>query len=139
MPLMSGKSKQAFSTNVRTEMNAGKPQKQALAIAYSVAKHNRKKKAHGGEVNPKLEAAHDEHSGHAMDIVERLRAKNAMAHGGMIDEGMNDEDEHELDMWDEGSEDSLSQDHFAEGGEVEMEPHEKRKMRMRSILSGMRK
>lgn len=35
MPLMSGKSKKAFSHNVRAEMNAGKPQKQAVAIAYS--------------------------------------------------------------------------------------------------------
>ena len=34
MPLYSGKSKAAFSHNVATEMNAGKPQKQALAIAY---------------------------------------------------------------------------------------------------------
>lgn len=138
MPLMSGKSKQAFSTNVRTEMNAGKPQNQALAIAYNVRKHNKKKYAKGGEVNPKLEAAHDEHEGSAMHLVEKLRAKKAMAHGGMVDEGMNDEDEHELDMWDEESEDSLSQDHFADGGEVEMDPHEKRKMRMRSILSGMK-
>ena len=36
MPLKSGKSKKAFSANVETEMAAGKPQKQAVAIAYSV-------------------------------------------------------------------------------------------------------
>ena len=36
MPLKSGKSKAAFSSNVKTEMAAGKPQKQAVAIAYSV-------------------------------------------------------------------------------------------------------
>jgi hypothetical protein len=35
MPLEPGKSKSAFSHNVKTEMNAGKPQKQAVAIAYS--------------------------------------------------------------------------------------------------------
>ena len=35
MPLEMGKSKEAFSHNVETEMNAGKPQKQAVAIAYS--------------------------------------------------------------------------------------------------------
>lgn len=29
-------SKQAFSQNVATEMNAGRPQKQAVAIAYAV-------------------------------------------------------------------------------------------------------
>ncbi len=36
MPLKSGKSKAAFSANVETEMAAGKPQKQAVAIAYAV-------------------------------------------------------------------------------------------------------
>lgn len=36
MPLNYGKSKAAFSQNVRAEMHAGKPQKQAVAIAYSV-------------------------------------------------------------------------------------------------------
>ena len=34
MPLDHGKSKEAFSRNVATEMKAGKPQKQAVAIAY---------------------------------------------------------------------------------------------------------
>lgn len=35
MPLQAGKSKEAFSHNVEVEVNAGKPQKQAVAIAYS--------------------------------------------------------------------------------------------------------
>lgn len=35
MPLKTGKSKKAFSENVKTEMAAGKPQKQAVAIAFS--------------------------------------------------------------------------------------------------------
>lgn len=35
MPLESGKSKAAFSHNVEVEVEAGKPQKQAVAIAYS--------------------------------------------------------------------------------------------------------
>lgn len=37
MPLAAGKSKAAFSKNVRTEVAAGKPTKQAVAIAYSAA------------------------------------------------------------------------------------------------------
>ena len=40
MPLQKGKSKQAFSNNVKTEMAAGKPQKQAVAIAYSVKRRS---------------------------------------------------------------------------------------------------
>lgn len=34
MPLESGSSKESFSHNVATEVNAGKPQAQAVAIAY---------------------------------------------------------------------------------------------------------
>ena len=36
MPLNKSKSKAAFSENVAAEMHAGKPQKQAVAIAYAV-------------------------------------------------------------------------------------------------------
>jgi hypothetical protein len=43
MPLNKSGSKRAFSENVRTEMAAGKPQKQALAIAYSVQREGAKR------------------------------------------------------------------------------------------------
>lgn len=36
MPLIKSKSKKAFEHNVKAELNAGKPKKQAVAIAYSV-------------------------------------------------------------------------------------------------------
>ncbi len=35
MPLKPGKSKKTFGDNVKREMQAGKPQKQAVAIAYA--------------------------------------------------------------------------------------------------------
>ena len=38
MPLKRSASKKAFSENVATEMRAGRPQRQALAIAYDVKK-----------------------------------------------------------------------------------------------------
>jgi hypothetical protein len=38
MPLKSGKSQSAISSNIRTEMDAGKPQKQAVAIALNTAR-----------------------------------------------------------------------------------------------------
>ncbi len=37
MPLTKGSSKEAFSQNVKAEVAAGKPQKQAVAIAYRVS------------------------------------------------------------------------------------------------------
>lgn len=52
MPLIKGKSQKAFKHNIEAEMDAGKPQKQALAIAYNVKRKNSKKKmAKGGSVD----------------------------------------------------------------------------------------
>lgn len=45
MPLVKGKaarSRKGFSENVRREMHEGKPQKQAVAIAYSEARRGKK-------------------------------------------------------------------------------------------------
>jgi hypothetical protein len=47
MPLVSGKkakTRKGFSTNVKREIEAGKPQKQAVAIAYSKARETKKGK-----------------------------------------------------------------------------------------------
>ncbi len=43
MPLKKSTSKAAFSKNVKAEMKAGKPQKQAVAIAYAVKREAAKK------------------------------------------------------------------------------------------------
>lgn len=45
MPLISGKkakTRAGFSENIKREMNAGKPQKQSIAIAYSKAREGKK-------------------------------------------------------------------------------------------------
>jgi len=44
MPLKKSSSKKAFGENIKKEIEAGKPQKQAVAIAYSVKKEVEKKR-----------------------------------------------------------------------------------------------
>jgi hypothetical protein len=47
MPLMKGKSPKVFSKNVKELMQSGRPQKQAVAIAYS-----QKRKSGGAKRQP---------------------------------------------------------------------------------------
>lgn len=48
MPLKRGASRATVSANIRTEIKAGRPQKQAVAIALSEARRTGKKKARRG-------------------------------------------------------------------------------------------
>lgn len=43
MPLKKSKSKAAFKSNIRAEVKAGKPVKQAVAIAYSEKRRAKKR------------------------------------------------------------------------------------------------
>ena len=74
MPLYESSSKKAFSHNIEAEIHAGKPQKQAVAIAYS-----EKRKAEGegysegGEVEDGMddhEAMLDQVASEAMSAIE---------------------------------------------------------------------
>ena len=44
MPLSKGKSKESFEKNIKTEIKAGKPPKQAVAIAYAEKRRGKGKK-----------------------------------------------------------------------------------------------
>ena len=67
MPLVRSGSKPAVSENIRREMDAGKPQKQAVAIALNVA---RKYRAEGGQVfeGPIVSAVPGRTDKHEMDV-----------------------------------------------------------------------
>lgn len=93
MPLTNSRSKKAFSKNVSAEMKAGKPQKQALAIAYSVARKSKAKKMYAGGETPD----------HNMPLERDVRNHNQKLHphasyaeGGMIDEDDVFEGGHEM-------------------------------------------
>lgn len=55
MPLVQGSSKAAVSKNIKTEIAAGRPQKQAVAIALNTA---RKSGGKGHAKSPLLHALH---------------------------------------------------------------------------------
>jgi hypothetical protein len=49
MPLKKSASDKAFTSNLKAELGAGKPKKQALAIAYSVQREAAKNKMQSGK------------------------------------------------------------------------------------------
>jgi hypothetical protein len=49
MPLIKSKSDKAFKSNIKAEVKAGKPVKQAVAIAYSTKRAAPKKMCGGGK------------------------------------------------------------------------------------------
>lgn len=87
MPLMHGKSEKAFTHNVRAEMEAGKPQKQSLAIAYAMKK--KKKMADGGEITPQPTSTATIDPKKAADVTASMRKAFGYAEGGMTDDDDN--------------------------------------------------
>ncbi len=135
MPLIQGKSKGAFSSNVGAEMNAGKPQSQALAIAYAIKRKNAKKGmctggmagySSGGEVM----GSSDQSMFDAGDIADAIIAKH----------------KEPVSVTDPGYDDYLSDDGdmeygMADGGIVEdsEDPKARRKKMLAGIMAAHRK
>lgn len=80
MPLIHSKSKKAFAENIRKEREAGKPEDQAVAIAYNVAG---KEKRTGEKISKSIRAdkaphhsSHIEELGSAYEQTVSSGAKN---------------------------------------------------------------
>lgn len=108
MPLFRGKKN--ISRNIETEMEAGKPQRQSIAIAYAMAKKHKAEKeacggmmAEGGMVSGEQSsctehcvqpcAIHEQGSGYDHDMVSRIMAKREKMYseGGMVANGGEDD------------------------------------------------
>lgn len=65
MPIVKSSSKKAFESNIRAEVNAGKKQKQAVAIAYSIKRKyqgdNAMKKIHHTKAAHHMKKAEHHH------------------------------------------------------------------------------
>jgi hypothetical protein len=120
MPLIKSKSKKAVSENISTEMDAGKPQKQSIAIALDVQRRakGKKKFALGGAVEA------PGRSGHPYDRNPGAPAKKPNDRREPVSEYMGERatygnpparkpDDHRPPK------EEYMADHFAEGGEVE--------------------
>lgn len=78
MPLIKSGSREAVSTNIRREMEAGKPQRQAVAIALDVAR--RAKRASGGPAaTPRSLYRKPTHAGPINSVVPGRTDNHAMA------------------------------------------------------------
>lgn len=90
MPLMQGKSKRSFDHNVKTEVNSGKPQRQALAISYAIKRRNEMKRMpEGDEGEPSPGAIDNDNYASSYNSKEQLLKKvmerRRMAEGGMVE------------------------------------------------------
>lgn len=101
MPLIKSGSKKAMSSNISAEMHAGKPQKQAIAIAYSV-KRRAQHMADGGQVQ-NLKENYNMRDGRniADEMRRRKKGLTQMAEGGMAGGSPEYNDEFDMSSTDE--------------------------------------
>lgn len=121
MPLIQSKSKKSFEKNVETEMDAGKPKAQSLAIAYAM-KRRADNKAYGGMVHePEIHK----------DMIRHIIEQRKMAMGGMV----KSDDNFLKENYDDASQLSDGQESF-EGTDMEdpIDPMEKKRQIMMRVM-----
>lgn len=115
-PLIYGKSPIAFSKNVKEEIESGKPQKQALAIAYAIKRRAAaRKKAFGGNIQKDVMSSNDE------DMANEDKMYESISKRMFLEEGDEEEDEKENE---ENLNPTLAQAimrKYADGGQVDLE------------------
>jgi hypothetical protein len=123
MPLSQGKSKKSFEKNLKTELGAGKPKAQSLAIAYNIQRKNKVKKAQGGLISAKdeIEATEDNQDKAHIDM-EPSKASGSEDEIRAIYGELPEEDAEAAD-WDESIADTIrrrqsEKEMYAEGGSV---------------------
>jgi len=118
MPLIKSKSKKAVSKNIETEMDAGKPKDQSIAIALNVQRKAKAKKMASGGMVPIMK----EHPASIADAIMQKR-KRMMSDGGMIlpDDELMDPIDQELPRETHDSDELLMADQDQEGPNM---PHE---------------
>lgn len=145
MPLIQGKSKKTLEKNIKTEIDAGRDPKQAVAIAYAVKRRNMAK---GGGLYANIHAKREriaEGSGEKMrkpgsegaptaDAFKQAEKTANMAEGGMMKEA----------MCAHGGRVKCNQGCYAEGGMVQNEklnPHNQPPMdaRLKHQIATMKK
>jgi hypothetical protein len=145
MPLIQGKSKKTLEKNIKTEIDAGRDPKQAVAIAYAVKRRNMAK---GGGLYANIHAKREriaEGSGEKMrkpgsegaptaDAFKQAEKTANMAEGGMMKEA----------MCAHGGRVKCNQGCYAEGGMVEnqkLNPHNQPPMdaRLKHQIATMKK
>lgn len=139
MPLIKSPKKSAVSKNIKTEMESGKPHKQAIAIALSVQRAaKRKKHAEGGEVDMAL----SEHAKEELRDLEKLEHEHeAMLSPEDLEEHEAAEEAEEeaapMRMKKGGMVDAIrrKQKMMAEGGEVDLQDNENEQLNLEDQLS----
>lgn len=117
-----------MSKNIETEMKAGKPQKQSIAIAYDVMRRAKKKKmAQGGQIPEPIEESLQEdlpdHEGETQENREEIfDGKLERTHP---------------DAHDENADESLNMDLEDHNSQEEAHEPEDMKKRLKGILSRM--
>lgn len=115
MPLEHGKSKKSFEHNIKAEMNAGKPMKQSLAIAYAMKKRG-KKMNKGGDVDPT--------GGPTFPADEREEQRYAKEHGSIIPYSSEYDEQAKIDSMADKSQKTMREHEkmrskkYAKGGQI---------------------